>query len=274
MELDRYGPIVRRRLRLIVVIVVLTALVSAIYAYLVPSSYKATTALLINPISPQSTTATTYYYPPYYQEQAAQYILDDFIGVIQGTTFAQQVIAILRQSPQADVKAFAARMTTIDDAQRLSKQLTINRVNRVLQIQVTASTQNEALAIAAAADQIVKGQGPAFFAALTQAATSSGTASPELPTVTVGVSDAPHITLKPSRLHEALFWLLRTAVGLVAALAIVLVLHYFDDRLYDEYDVREMLGLPVLGTVVAPAVTTNTPVGRHIAPERERVTVS
>jgi capsular polysaccharide biosynthesis protein len=272
MDLDRYGLIVGRRLRLIVVIVVLTALVSAVYAYLVPSSYKATTQLLINPISPQSAAAPTYYYPPYYQEQAAQYILDDFIGVLEGTTFSQQIIGILRQSPQNDVKAYADGLATIDDAQRLSKQLTINRINRVLQIQVTASTRNEALAIAAAADQLVKEQGPLFFAALSQSSTGQGTAPQQLPSVTVGVSDAPHITLKPSRLHEALFWLLRTAVGLVAALAIVLVLHYFDDRLYDEYDVREMLGLPVLGTVTAPALTAKTRAGRRPAPEREPVT--
>ncbi|MGI8914158.1 MAG: YveK family protein [Chloroflexota bacterium] len=272
MELDRYGLIVRRRLPLIVAIVALTALVSALYAFLVPSSYKATTELLINPLAPQSA-AATYYYPPYYQEQAAQFILDDFIGVIGGTTFSQQVITNLKQSSQADVKAFADKLTTIDDAQKLSKQLTINRINRVLQIQVTASTRNEALAIAGAADQIIHEQGPLFFAALTQATTSQGAPPQQVPTVTVGVSDAPHITLKPSRLHEALFWLLRTAVGLVAALAIVLVLHYFDDRLYDAYDVREMLGLSVLGTVVAPAVRTGAPAERRPAPERERVTV-
>jgi capsular polysaccharide biosynthesis protein len=269
MDLDRYGLIVGRRLRLVVVIVVLTAVVSAVYAYLVPSSYKATTQLLINPIAPQSA-AATYYYPPYYQEQAAQFILDDFIAVLEGTTFSQQIIGVLKQSPQADVKAYADGLTTIDDAQRLSKQLTINRVNRVLQIQVTASTRNEALAIAAAADQLVKEQGPSFFAAITQAQTNQ--ALQQIATVTVGVSDAPHITLKPSRLHEALFWLLRTAVGLVAALAIVLVLHYFDDRLYDEYDVREMLGLSVLGTVTAPDLTAKTRAGRRAAPEREPVT--
>jgi len=28
------------------------------------------------------------YYVPYYQEQAAQFILDDYAGVIGGTTFA------------------------------------------------------------------------------------------------------------------------------------------------------------------------------------------
>jgi capsular polysaccharide biosynthesis protein len=271
MDVDRYGLIVGRRLRLIVVIVVLTALVSAVYAYLVPSSYKATTQLLINPISPQNAASPTYYYPPYYQEQAAQYILDDFIGVIEGTTFSQQIIGILKQSPQADVKAYANGLTTIDDAQKLSKQLTINRINRVLQIQVTASTRNEALAIAAAADQLVKEQGPSFFAALSQATTGQGAAPQQLPSVTVGVSDAPHIVLKPSRTHEALFWLLRTAVGLVAALAIVLVLHYFDDRLYDEYDVRDMLGLPVLGTVTAPALPAPSRKGRRPVAEREPV---
>jgi capsular polysaccharide biosynthesis protein len=272
MELDRYGLVIRRRLRLIVAIVALTALVSAVYALIAPSSYTASTELLIDPISPQGANATTYYYPPYYQELAAQFILDDFTGVIEGTTFSEQVIATLKQSPQADVKAFAAKFKTIDDAQRLSKQFTINRINRLLQIQVQASTRNEALAIAAAADQIVKQQGSLIFAQLTQAQTGQGQAPPQIATVSVGVSDAPHITLKPSRLHEGLSWLLRTAVGLVAALAIVLILHYFDDRLYDTYDVREMLGVPVLGTVVAPAVGPTT-VARRATTEREPVSV-
>ena len=276
MELDRYGLIIRRRMRLIVAIVVLTAVVSGIYALLVPGSYKASTELLINPVSPQSATASTYYYPPYYQELAAQFILDDFTGVIEGTTFSQQIIDLLKQSPQADVKAAADKMTTVDDAVKLSKQLTINRINRLLQVQVTASTRNDALAIAAATDQLIRQQGPTIFAELTQATqapTDQTKALQGLSTVTVGVSDAPHITLKPSRLHEALFWLLRTAVGLVAALAIVLVLHYFDDRLYDEYDVREMLGIPVLGTVVAPAARPSALAGQRPAPVRESVTV-
>ena len=273
MELDRYGRVVQRRLPLIVAIVVLTALISAIYAVLAPNSYTASTELLINPLSPQTGGAATYYYPPYYQEQAAQYILDDFAGVIKGTSFSEQVIALLKQSPQADVKAFADKMTSIDKAQVLSKQFTINRINRLLQVQVTASTRNEALAIAAAADQIVKQQGPLFFAQLTQAQTGQGQAPPPTPVVSVGVSDAPHITQKPSRLHEALFWLLRTAVGLVAALAIVLMLHYFDDRLYDEYDIHEMLDLPVLGTVTAPPVGATAMAERWSVRERESVKV-
>ncbi|HEY8743922.1 MAG TPA: Wzz/FepE/Etk N-terminal domain-containing protein, partial [Chloroflexota bacterium] len=271
-ELDRYGLVIRRRWRLIVAIVALTALVSAVYAVIAPSSYTASTQLLIDPISPQAANVTTYYYPPYYQELAAQFILDDFAGVIEGTTFSQQVIAILQQSPQADVKAYADKFRTIDDAQRLSKQFTINRINRLLQVQVQASTRNEALAIAAAADQIVRQQGPAIFAQLTQAQTSTGQTPPQIATVSVGVSDAPHITVKPSRGHEALFWLLRTAVGLVAALAIVLVLHYFDDRPYDAYDVREMLGLPVLGAVSAPALGPTAVARQRSVAEREPVT--
>lgn len=272
MELDRYGRVVRRRLPLIVAIVVLTALISAVYAVLAPGGYTASTALLINPLSPQTGGAATYYYPPYYQEQAAQFILDDFAGVIKGTTFSEQVIALLKQSPQADVKALAEKMNGPDQAQVLSKQFTVNRVNRLLQVQVTASTRNEALAIAAATDQIVKQQGPLIFAQLTQAQTGAGQAPPPTPVVGVGVSDAPHITQKPSRLHAALYWLLRTAVGLVAALAIVLVLHYFDDRLYDEYDVQEMLGLPVLGIVTALPLRTDAPVGQRSVREREPVT--
>jgi capsular polysaccharide biosynthesis protein len=269
MELDRYGRVVRRRLPLIVAIVVLTALISALYALLTPGSYTASTELLIDPIAPQNS-AATYYYPPYYQEQAAQYILDDFAGVIKGTAFSEQVVKVLQQSPQADVRAFAGKMTGIDQAEVLSKQFTVNRINRLLQVQVSGSTRNEALAIAAATDQLVKQQGPLFFAQLTQAQTGADQAPP---VVSVGVSDAPHITLKPSRLHAALFWLLRTAVGLVAALAIVLVLHYFDDRLYDEYDVREMAGLPVLGTVTAPPVRAGDAAEPRAVRDRESVMV-
>lgn len=269
MELDRYGLVIRRRLGLIVAIVVLTALISGLYAVVVPGSYKATTELLIDPIAPQSASAATYYYPPFYEEQAAQYILDDFTGVIEGTTFAEQVIALMKQSPQADVRAFAGKMTTVDDAQKLSKQFTINRINRLLQVQVTASTQSEALAILAASDQIIKQQGPGFFAQLTQASSGQAGAVQGISTVSIGVSDEPHIIQKPSKLHIALFWLLRTAVGLVAGLALVLVLHYFDDRLYDEYDVREMVNLPVLGVVQAPAVPLSVTAGaRQAAPAR------
>ena len=263
MELDRYVSVIRRRLGLIGAIVLLTAIVSASYAVLAPTDYQATTQLLLNPVSPPNA-ATTYYYPPYYEELAAQFILDDFIGVIEGTTFSEQVIALLKQSPQTDVRVAAAKLRTVDDAQKLSKQFTINRINRLLQVQVRAKTQDEALAIEQAVDQLVIKDGPTIFAQLAQDRTgapagSAATAAQQFSTVSVTVSDEPHIIQKPSRLHAGLFWLLRTAVGLVAALAIVLVLHYFDDRLYDAYDVQEMLGLPVLGTVDASAVAARRP---------------
>lgn len=275
MELDRYGAVLRRRVGLIIAIVLLTALVSGVYAILVPTGYKATSQLLVDPIAPQSG-AATYYYPPYYQEQAAQYILDDFIGVIEGTSFSEQVIKRLQQSPQADVRAAAAKMTTVDDAQQLSKQFTMNRINRLLQIQVQAKSRNEALAIQQAADQIIVQEGGAFFAQLNAGGagtpgTAGAAAAKQFTAVHVTVSDEPHIIQKPSKVHAALFWLLRTAVGFVAALAIVLVLHYFDDRLYDEHDVQDLLGLPVLGTVDAPHPAASA-AARHAVPARERVT--
>lgn len=254
MELQRYVTVLQRWSWLIVLIVVLTAVASAGDAIVAPGSYKATTQLLVNPISPPSATTDTYYYPPYYQEQAAQFILDDFAKVIEGTTFAGEIITSLKQSPQADVRAAANKMTTIDDALKLSKQLTVNRVNRLLQVDVTASSRDLALAIAASAGQLIAQQGPTFFDALTKASGAQGQATPA---VTVGISDQPHITQKPSRLRSLLFWLLRTLVGLVAAAAIVLVLHYFDDHLYDEVDVRSFLDLPTLGSVVAPPLAVS-----------------
>ncbi|GEM_PF-4465104 len=254
MELERYAMVLQRWSWLIALIVVLTAVASAGDALVAPGSYKATTQVLVNPISPSAGSGDTYYYVPYYQEQAAQFILDDYAGVIGGTTFAEEMIALLKQSPQADVRAAANKMTTIDDAQKLSKQLKVNRVNRLLQVDVTADSRDMALAIAGAADQIIVQQGPTFFDALTKANAGQAKAAS---IATVGVSDQPHIVQKPSRLRSLLFWLLRALVGLVAAVAIVFVLHYFDDHLYDEVDVRSFLDLPMLGSVIAPPLAVS-----------------
>lgn len=254
MELERLGTVIGRRAGLIALIVGLTALVSAVYPILHPPGYTATSELLITPLSAPGALGNPNYYLPYYEEQAAQYILDDFAEYMRGTTFAQAVVAQLKQSPSPDVRQIADRMTTPQDLVTLSKAFKVNRVNRLLRLDVSDRQREVALAIAAAADQVVMARGPQFFAGGDQKL------------LAVDVADAPHLTQQPSLNGQALFWLLRTLVGLAAALAIVLVLHYLDDRLYDADDIGAMVGLPVLGTVSAPALR---PARRPRAPRAE-----
>ncbi|MCL4541633.1 MAG: Wzz/FepE/Etk N-terminal domain-containing protein, partial [Chloroflexi bacterium] len=64
MEVRRLITVLQRRLGLIVVITLLTAIVSAVYGVLAPGDYTVRTELLINPIVSNQATASTYYYPP------------------------------------------------------------------------------------------------------------------------------------------------------------------------------------------------------------------
>ncbi|MCL4541634.1 MAG: hypothetical protein M1396_04780, partial [Chloroflexi bacterium] len=148
------------------------------------------------------------------------------------------------------VRKEAGKIRTTEDASIFSKQFVVNRVNRVLEIDVSAKTQAFGLAAAAAADQLILKEGPTFFAALNPQATSKIT---QASSVTVSVSDEPHVKLKPSKLKDGFFWLLRTLVGFLAAVVIAFALHYVDPKLYDAEDLRELVGLPVLGEVVAGA---------------------
>ncbi|MCL4507972.1 MAG: Wzz/FepE/Etk N-terminal domain-containing protein [Chloroflexi bacterium] len=267
MELGRLLAVLQRRLGLIAVITLLTAVVSAGYTVLRPGPYTVRTELLINPLAVTNASADKYYYPPYYQEQAAQFILDDFAEVIRGTTFAKAVIAQLQKSPDASVRTKASRMTSTDAASALSKQFKVSRVNRVLEIDVADTNRSFALAAAAAADQLILKEGPTFFANL-DPSVSSHTAT--MSSVTVSVSDEPHVTVRPSLIKTVFFWLLRTLVGVTAAIVLALALHYLDTRLYDGADVRDLLGLPALGEVhvrpLGAALDATSGTGRADAP--------
>ncbi len=250
MEVRRLIAVLQRRLGLIVAITLLTAVVSAVYGVLEPGNYTVRTELLINPIVSSQAAASTHYYSPYYEELAAQFILDDFAEVIRGTSFAKRIVAILKQSPDAAVRAKADKIRTTEEASAFSKQFVVNRVNRVLEIDVSAKTRAFGIAAAAAADQLILKEGPTFFADLNPQAASKIT---QASSVTVSVSDEPHVTLKPSKLKDGFFWLLRTLVGFLAAVVVAFALHYVDPRLYDVEDLRELVGLPVLGEVVTGA---------------------
>ena len=249
MELARFGAILARWRWLLIAIIGFTAIVSAIYPLLRPSGWKATTQVLVNPLSNnEAQSGGVYYDVPYYQELTAEYILDDYSAVIQGNTFSEEILSILAQSPDESVRKDAKGLTS----DVLAKQFTVNRVHRLLKLDVNASSRAMALAIASAADQLIVKEGPTYFAAASAARSSTGQATAVSPVVSVSVADAPNISAKPSVAKDGLFWLLRTIVGVVAAIALVLVLNYFDAKLYDEADVANLVGLPVLGTVHAP----------------------
>lgn len=266
MEIERLGMVFRRRLGLIVVIVLLTAVVSAVYPLLHPSGWQITTQLLVNPISGVTNPSAAYYYDPaYYQELTSEYILDDFSSVITQNTFSQEVIAKLKQSSDASVRAAADKL----DANNLSKQFKVTRIHRVLEIKIDAPSKSLGMAIAQATDQLVAQKGPDYFQSLDPA--NAKLVGAGRPVASVAVTDAPHITQQPGLAKDSLFWLLRTAVGLAAALAIAFILHYLDDRLYDEYDVRATLGLPLLGSVEAPPLA---PGSARAAPTPTRTPVT
>jgi capsular polysaccharide biosynthesis protein len=265
MDIERLGMVFRRRLGLIAVIVLLTAIVSAVYPLLHPSGWQITTQLLVNPIAGDSGPNPQYYDRAYYQELTSEYILDDFSAVITQNSFSQDIIAKLKQSPDPAVRAAAGGL----DANSLSTQFTVKRIHRVLQVQIDAPSKQLGMAIAQATDELIAQKGPDYFQTLDP--TNAKLAGTGQPVASVAVTDAPHVTQQPGLAKDTLFWLLRTVVGLAAALAIAFILHYVDDRLYDEYDVRTTLGLPLLGTVEAPPLA---PGSARAAPTAARAPVT
>src|SRR5579859_833433 len=229
MELQYYWRVLRRGWRLILAVTLVTAIASFGVTFAGGSGYKVETELLINPIVDPSRLPANLQYPPeYYQELVAEYILDDFSEVLKSRAFAQRVSDSIQGAVDADTIMHA---------------LTSERIHRTLKVTIAAATADQGIKIGNALDAIVLKEAPTYF--------TDANAN----VVTVKVIQPPDIVQRPTLSRQTAFWLLRTLIGLVAGVALVLAMRAIDPRLYDRDDVERDLGYEVLASIPAP----NTP---------------
>lgn len=236
MELKRYWRILWRRMWIVVALTLVVALASTYSVMSSPAdraSYVAYVRLAFS-LPPDSRAGDN----PNFDTRvnafiATEYLVDDFSEVVKSRTFAEDVKTQL-DDPGIDI-------VTIQAAEKTEK------THRILNLEITSSDEDHARRIAEAAVKVIEQKSNEYFQQL------------GADRAIVRVIDPPsvHAQGNPFRNYQLQIGL-RTALAFMAGLALVFLLHYLDDTLYDAEEVEQLLTLPTLG---------------KIPPERRRLTL-
>jgi capsular polysaccharide biosynthesis protein len=219
MELRQYGRILWKRAWIIAGL----TLLSGIVGFLVSPArdgYEATLRVAIG-VQPEERRESVYQYDRYYTFLASEYLADDFGEVVKSQAFLEDVQKEMGNTPVALGSIFGDRGA--------------KKTHRLVTLTVTAKGQDQARQIADAVLRVMENKGNQYLAQL-----GSDRA-------VVRVVDPPQV-YPASRGQRALLDLgLRTGLGLLAGLALVLLLEYLDNTVRDRTEAEGVLGLTVLG---------------------------
>ena len=221
MKLRRYWQVVRRRLWLIGLILVVTAVVSVLTARPAPIRYGATMRYVVGVI-PQEPADGSYGYDRYYTWLASEYLMDDLAEVVRGRVFAEEVSRRLAEMghpipPEAIVGNIGA-----------------STKHRILSVHLTWHDPDELSLIAQAVDFLLRDVDVGrYFPQLGERKARLELIDPAMP-YPVGPG-----------LRRKLDIPLRLVIALVAGVALAFVLEWFDDTVRHRDELAEM-GLTVL----------------------------
>ncbi|MCC6630051.1 MAG: hypothetical protein IT340_21950 [Chloroflexi bacterium] len=218
--------ILRRRWLVIVAVVLVAAVGGGALLLLGPRQYTAEVRLLITRIPNQAPGSTAdFRFDDYYRFLTTEYVLDDLVEQVGGNVFALKVLE--RLHPRG--------WTAITDEQ-VQRSLKSERAHRILTVEATGTTREQALALTQAVEEVLLNEQPAA-----QPADGS-----RVSMVTIHRDPVAHSNL--TRL--LLIYAVELLLALLLALGLAFLLDYLDDRVRDADD-AEALGLPLLGRLPA-----------------------
>lgn len=219
MELRQYGRILWKRAWIIAGLTLLAGVVSFLVSP-ARDGYEATLRVAIG-VQPEERRESVYQYDRYYAFLASEYLADDFGEVVKSQAFLEDVQKEMGNTPVALGSIFGDRGA--------------KKTHRLVTLTVTAKGQDQARQIADAVLRVMENKGNQYLAQL-----GSDRA-------VVRVIDPPQV-YPASRGQRALLDLgLRTGLGLLAGLALALLLEYLDNTVRDRTEAEGVLGLTVLG---------------------------
>lgn len=221
MELRAYAAVLRRHARLIGLITLATLIISVGLALRGPSSYTATMRLAIS-VVPDPRAGEFFKYDSYYSVLTSEYLADDLSELLKSEAIAADVSAELGQTVEPE---------TIVNLTRTKK------THRLLDIQVSGSDPQSALAIAQAYERVLNTKLVNYLAFM-QA--NNGF---------VRIVNQPKVARTNSLPLTAAEIGLRTMAGLIGAVGLAFLLEYIDDRLRDRRQVESFLGTRVLAEI-------------------------
>jgi capsular polysaccharide biosynthesis protein len=221
MELRAYAAVLRRHARLIGLITLATLIVSTGLALRGPAAYTATMRLAVS-VVPDPRVGDFFKYDSYYSVLTSEYLADDLSELLKSEAIAADVSAEMGQSVQPE---------TIVNLTRTKK------THRLLDIQVSGSDPQAALAIAQAYERVLNTKLVNYLAFM-QA--NNGF---------VRIVNQPKVARTNSLPLTAAEIGLRTMAGLIGAVGLAFLLEYIDDRLRDRRQVESFLGTRVLAEI-------------------------
>ncbi len=215
----QYGRILWKRAWIIAALTILAGLVSFLVSP-AREGYEATMKVSVG-VLPEQARDNVYQYDRYYSFLTSEYMADDFGEIVKSQKFLQDV----RQELGDDSIPLGAIL-----GDRSTK-----KTHRLLEITVSARTDDQTQRIADAVIGVMQSRGNQYLAQL-------GTDK-----AVVTVVDPP-LVYPASRGSKALLDLgMRTGLGFVAGLALVLLLEYMDTTVRDRKEAEGLLGVAILG---------------------------
>jgi capsular polysaccharide biosynthesis protein len=232
VEIGHYLDAVRRRWWLVALTTLAALLVAGLIAYRGASAYKATVRVAVStgvpadcaaPATPsQNSLPGRYYDCNYYAWLSSEYLADDLSEIVRSRSFAEDVGAVLGEPV---------------DPKSISDVVRTRKTHRILSITVTANTFARAQQLGDAIVKVLQTQGGKYIAPL---AVQQGQ---------VVVIDPPETQRGEGPLATVADIGLKTLLGLLAGLALVLALDFLDPHLRNARDAERTLGLPILGEI-------------------------
>jgi capsular polysaccharide biosynthesis protein len=225
MELRTYAAVLRRHARLIGLITLATLIVSIGLALRGPTSYTASMRLAVS-VVPDPRVGDFFKYDAYYSWLSSEYLADDLSELLRSDAFAQDVSNELG-------------MTV--DSKTISGLTRTKKTHRLLDVEITNSDPQMALAIAEAYQRVVNTKLPEYLGFL------------QVNNGMVRIVNQPQVARTNSAPLMAAEIGLRTVAGLLAAVGLAFLLEYIDDRLRDRREVESFLGTKVLAEIPSSA---------------------
>ncbi len=218
MELRKYWEIIFRRLW---VVVLITLVAFGASVYMRPErmpQYKVTIKLAVKP--PQEPRSDKYYaYDGYYGYVVTEYLNDDIAEIVKSGDFMVDLRNRLKDRPGGPPQGY----------------IEARKAHRVLTLTVTSGSERDGKDIASEAAKMLQQEKDRYISGIS-----------DYPP-TVQVVDQPAVAIAPAPARDAVDILLRTMLGFIAGLMLAFLLEYLDDSLRSPGEVKELLGVPVLG---------------------------
>lgn len=237
MDLKRYWGIILRHLPIVLAVPLIVGLGSLALFLSRPATYSAQAKVQLVLVPPQANEQDFFRYDGYYNFLATEFASDDLAEVLNGNVFADAVGRTL-SGPDYNLRL---------EREELRNALTARRSHRVLLIDATGKSRDEAMTLARAAIQTLNQDPLKYF--------SRGDSGAPVRAVPLSIEEP--VEAKSNRSAGLLNVIIQSMLGLFAGLGLAFLLAYLDDRLHGADAAREALGLPVLAQIPADGQLRN-----------------